>query len=94
MLITFKMAEPTDNQLFASIRGIYSTYISSFIFFEEILNNADLTEITSKKVRKTLEEHFSLSLTDRKSSIDAMIMRVLKDKENKKDPGLYSRCVC
>ncbi|VDM24363.1 unnamed protein product [Hydatigera taeniaeformis] len=63
------MAEPTDGQLNAAIK--------------EILKDADLSIVTAKTVRKTLEDRFNIDLYDRKSSIDKMIMKVLESREDK-----------
>ncbi|KAL5108819.1 Upstream activation factor subunit spp27 [Taenia crassiceps] len=64
-----KMAEPTDGQLNAAIK--------------EILKDADLSVVTAKTVRKTLEDRFNIDLYDRKASIDKMIMKVLESREGK-----------
>ncbi|VDD78173.1 unnamed protein product [Mesocestoides corti] len=63
------MAEPTDSQLHSAIK--------------EILKDADLSVVTAKTVRKTLEDRFNIDLYDRKSSIDKMIMKVLETREEK-----------
>lgn len=43
----------------------------------EILKDADLTTLSSKKIRKQLEEKYGIDLTDRKAVIDKMIMEML-----------------
>ncbi|CDI98154.1 Upstream activation factor subunit UAF30 [Echinococcus multilocularis] len=70
------MAEPTDGQLNAAIK--------------EILKDADLSVVTAKTVRKTLEDRFNIDLFDRKASIDKMIMKVLESREGKSTGGSES----
>lgn len=47
----------------------------------EILDDADLTTITAKKVRQQLETKLKTDLTDRKKEIDAMVMEILEKKQ-------------
>ncbi|CAH8440318.1 unnamed protein product [Heterobilharzia americana] len=58
------MAYPSDNQLLTRI--------------EKILHGADLTQVTSKKVRSALEAHFNIDLSAEKSKLEAMIMSTLE----------------
>ncbi|BHF72695.1 hypothetical protein SprV_0401576400 [Sparganum proliferum] len=69
------MAEPSDAQLRSAIR--------------EILQNADLSKVTSKNVRKNLEDMFNIDLNDKKASIEKMIMKTLEDLHSspKKSPA-------
>jgi upstream activation factor subunit UAF30 len=47
----------------------------------EILETADLTTITAKKVRQHLEEQLDMDLADRKKEIDGMVMEILEEKQ-------------
>ncbi|CAL8143678.1 unnamed protein product [Orchesella dallaii] len=47
----------------------------------EILDDADLTTITAKKVRQQLETKLKMDLTDRKKEIDTMVMEILEKKQ-------------
>ena len=76
------MAEPTDGQLNAAIKGNFLVLIQCYLSIE-ILKDADLSVVTAKTVRKTLEDRFNIDLYDRKGSIDKMIMKVLESREKK-----------
>jgi len=47
----------------------------------EILDDADLTSITAKKVRQQLEAKLKTDLTDRKKEIDGMVMEILEKRQ-------------
>ncbi|KAF7255593.1 hypothetical protein EG68_07318 [Paragonimus skrjabini miyazakii] len=57
------MAFPTDKELLTAI--------------ENILQNADLEHITSRKVRRSLEDHFSVELSMCKDKLEKMIMTTI-----------------
>ncbi|KAF5400311.1 Upstream activation factor subunit UAF30 [Paragonimus heterotremus] len=57
------MAFPTDKELLTAI--------------ENILQNADLDHITSRKVRRSLEDHFSVELSMCKDKLEKMIMTTI-----------------
>lgn len=40
----------------------------SYLVFSEILKDADLTTLSSKKIRKQLEEKYGIDLTDRSAN--------------------------
>ncbi len=44
---------------------------------QDILRTADLNLVTKKDLRRQLEDHFGVDLTARKSSINAMVDRLL-----------------
>ncbi|KAL3863412.1 hypothetical protein ACJMK2_005169 [Sinanodonta woodiana] len=50
-----------------------------------ILKNADLTTLSSKKIRKQLEEKFNADFTDRKKEIDDFVMELIAAQENADD---------
>ncbi|XP_065072033.1 uncharacterized protein LOC135696540 [Rhopilema esculentum] len=54
---------------------------------KEILVGADLTQLTSKKVRKQLEQKFNIELTDRKKEIDEILMKEIEDANQNKSDG-------
>nr|CAX75751.1 Upstream activation factor subunit UAF30 [Schistosoma japonicum] len=58
------MAYPSDSQLLAKI--------------EKLLQDADLSQVTSKKVRSALESHFNIDLSTEKSKLETMIMSTLE----------------
>ncbi|CAH8829566.1 unnamed protein product [Trichobilharzia szidati] len=64
------MAYPSDNQLLARI--------------EEILNGADLSQVTSKKVRLELEAHFNIDLSSEKPKLETMILSTLEKLQSSK----------
>ncbi|KAK2163391.1 hypothetical protein LSH36_80g02011 [Paralvinella palmiformis] len=49
---------------------------------KDILKGADLSELSSKKVRKRLEAKYNVDLTDRKKEIDDLLMVLMQDLEN------------
>lgn len=49
--------------------------------FSEILKDADLTQMTSKKVRIELEKQFDCKLVSRKAEIDKMVVDFINDNE-------------
>lgn len=49
---------------------------------KDILKGADLSELSSKKVRKRLEDKYNADLTDRKKEIDDLLMVLMQDLEN------------
>ncbi|XP_077992266.1 uncharacterized protein LOC144446390 isoform X2 [Glandiceps talaboti] len=50
---------------------------------KEILDKGDMATLSSKRVRRMLEEKFSVDLTDRKQEIDKMIMSMITEAEAK-----------
>jgi len=48
----------------------------------EILDAADLTSITAKKVRQELETKLDTDLTDKKKEIDNLVLEILNEKQN------------
>ncbi|XP_078587075.1 uncharacterized protein LOC144868571 isoform X3 [Branchiostoma floridae x Branchiostoma japonicum] len=55
----------------------------------EILKHGDLTKLTSKSVRKMLENKFEVELTERKKEIDNMLMAMIEAKQ-KEENGQHS----
>ncbi|ODN06441.1 Upstream activation factor subunit spp27 [Orchesella cincta] len=53
----------------------------------EILEDADLTTITAKKVRQQLEAKLKTDLTERKKEIDAMVMEIIDQKNEQEQEG-------
>ncbi|XP_070541560.1 uncharacterized protein [Ptychodera flava] len=51
---------------------------------KEILENGDLNTLSSKRVRRSLEDKFCADLTDRKQEIDDMLMSMITGKESVK----------
>jgi len=47
----------------------------------EILDAADLTSITAKKVRQELEAKLDTDLTDKKKEIDNLVLEILNEKQ-------------
>jgi len=45
----------------------------------EILQGADLSQLSSKKVRKQLEEEYSVDLTEQKKEVDNLVLSILKE---------------
>ncbi|CAH8466420.1 unnamed protein product [Schistosoma turkestanicum] len=64
------MAYPSDSQLLTKI--------------EKILHDADLSQVTSKKVRSALEAHFNIDLSNEKSKLETMIMSTLEKLQSSK----------
>jgi len=59
-----------------------------------ILKGADLDNLSTKKVRKELEEKFATDLTKRKKEIDELVMQMItenEEEEEKDDQSLSSR---
>merc|ERR1711894_548797 len=54
---------------------------------EDILKDADLSQLSSKKVRKQLEAKHGADMTNRKKDIDSMVMDFInrKEEEEKED---------
>jgi len=59
---------PTDDNLRAAIKSI--------------IDDSDLSSLTSKKVRKSLEEMFQLDLVSEKQRIDEMLMAMISEKND------------
>jgi len=60
-----------------------------FFFLIEILEVADLNQLSSKKLRLQLEDEFKIDLTDRKKEIDELIISIVEEIETdskNKDP--------
>lgn len=55
-----------------------------------ILKGADLTQLSSKKVRKQLEAKFGVDLTERKKEVDAMVMEEIKRQDEENDSASAS----
>ncbi|CAH1258348.1 Hypp1999 [Branchiostoma lanceolatum] len=51
----------------------------------EILKHGDLTTLTSKSVRKMLENKFEVELTERKKEIDNMLMAMIEAKQEEEN---------
>ncbi|KAK8787619.1 hypothetical protein V5799_022605 [Amblyomma americanum] len=52
----------------------------------EMLEGADLSALSSKKVRKQLEEKYGIDFTDRKKEIDNLVMELITPTEKKEEP--------
>ncbi|KAI5693687.1 hypothetical protein M8J76_009706 [Diaphorina citri] len=52
-----------------------------------ILEGADLTTTTAKKVRQQVEEKLDINLSSRKKEIDEIVMQCLEDKQNEGKKG-------
>lgn len=47
---------------------------------QHVLQDADLTSVTKREIRRQLEEHFGMDLSSRKAAINAAIDRVLLER--------------
>ena len=61
---TFKNMHRPTWQDFAIVGRVF-VVLSSLYFLADILKDADLSELTSKRVRRKLEEIYGLDFTDR-----------------------------
>jgi len=52
---------------------------------KDILKGADLDNLSTKKVRKELEEKFDTDLTKRKKEIDALVMQMITENEEEEE---------
>lgn len=60
--------------------GISNAVLSQSI--KDILKGADLSSLSSKKVRRKLEEKFGADLTDRKKEIDKILMQLISGEDD------------
>ncbi|BFY97939.1 hypothetical protein BsWGS_00979 [Bradybaena similaris] len=54
---------------------------------KDILKGADLDTLSAKKVRKMLEDKFSVDLNERKKEIDSLVMKMIDEGEEDSDAG-------
>ncbi|CAG5120113.1 unnamed protein product [Candidula unifasciata] len=52
---------------------------------KDILKGADLDTLSAKKVRKLLEDKFSVDLNERKKEIDSLVMKMIEDEGDDDD---------